>query len=97
MNMGPWSISDMWASVGVNRISALQLAIDSELMRWLAWRRKHEQRRCWSLGVKDTVYQEYRRALEQSSCKDSGAVRKKWLEGSWDASDAAYQDDVRRG
>jgi len=97
MNLGPWAVSDIWRGVGVNPTSALQLAIDGELMRWLSWQRKHEQRLCGSLGVKDAAYQQYKKALEDSSGKDREDIRKKWLEGNWDTSDAAYQDDVRRG
>ena len=58
MNRGPWAVSDMWQRVGVNHISALQLVIDGELRRWLAWQRKYEQRVCGSLGMKDDAYQD---------------------------------------
>jgi len=58
MNLGPWAISDMWQSVGVNHISALQLVIDGELRRWLDWQREYEQRVCGSLGMKDDAYQD---------------------------------------
>lgn len=45
----------------------------------------------------DSSSAEFQRYADSLRVRPDDAQLKAWLEGSWDAPDAAYQDEMRRG